>query len=196
MTVGHVTPCRADPATQRRTTRVPQRRLLAISWLIALLHAGCHSSHPQSESIHAEESTSSEHHDEAWVTKTCTREYQHIEENWATYMPREKATSPFAHCRHWRMAAPEACGARVQPSFMDPCHCMCDLCDTDADCESGASCVTLSSTICGSEQERVCVRKTDACHPDNAKSKCATRCVTLFGHPECVSQKDIKLCGR
>src|SRR5678815_943976 len=109
-------------------------------------------------------------------------------------MPREQATSAFSHCPRWRMTAPNGCGAGVQPSSVDPCHCMCDLCQVDADCEQGASCVELPSVICGGLEERVCVKNTDACHPKNAGTKCATYCVTLFGRTECVSKKDVKIC--
>jgi hypothetical protein len=71
---------------------------------------------------------------------------------------------------------------------------MCDLCPTDADCESNASCVALSSVVCGGLEERVCVPKAHVCHPQNASNKCATRCVTLFGRPQCISKKEIELC--
>jgi hypothetical protein len=135
-------------------------------------------------------------HDAAWVTRTCTAEYRQEEANWATYMPREKATSPFAHCPRWRMAAPSACGAEVQPSYLDPCHCMCDLCESDADCGAGSSCVSMASVMCGGLAERVCVKKTDACHPGNAPTRCPTYCVTLFGSPRCVSKADLAVCRR
>lgn len=126
-------------------------------------------------------------HDAAWVTRRCTEEYAQIEANWATYAPKETATSDFRHCPRWRMAAAGACGAPVQPSFMAPCHCMCDLCDHDADCTqgSGGLCVEMSSVLGGGYPERVCVYATDACHPAGAQ-KCATRCVTLFGHTQCA----------
>lgn len=123
----------------------------------------------------------------------CPQEYAQVEENWASYMPREKATSPFRHCPRWHVAAPEACDANAQPSFFDPCHCMCDLCERDEDCGVGASCVTMSSVICGGYDERVCVRADDPCHPSHASS-CPTRCVTLFGKPQCISADDARMC--
>ena len=135
-------------------------------------------------------------HDGAWVIARCESEYRQTESNWASYMPRAEATSPFAHCPHWRMAAADACDAPVQPSFMNPSQCMCDLCEKDADCGAGASCVAMPSTFCGPYEERVCVASTDACHPKNAASKCTTRCVTLFGKPRCVSKSDLAVCDR
>ena len=43
----------------------------------------------------------------------------------------------FRNCPHWRMAMPQSCGSDEQPSFLDPCHCMCDLCESDSDCAGG-----------------------------------------------------------
>ena len=132
---------------------------------------------------------------EVRVTARCSAEYRQIESNWASYMPPGKATSPFAHCPRWRMAAPDACDSATQPSFMNPCQCMCDLCETDADCGAGASCVSMSSVVCGGYDERVCVKETDPCHPKNVRAKCPTYCVTLFGKPQCVSKADLAGCG-
>ena len=73
---------------------------------------------------------------------------------------------------------------------------MCDLCETDADCGSGASCVAMSSVICGGLEERVCVADTDVCHPKNVAASCPTYCVTLFGTPQCVSKADLAMCHR
>ena len=133
-------------------------------------------------------------HDDDAAARTCAAEYAEVESNWASYMPREKATSPFKHCPRWRMAMRQACENPNQPSYFDPCHCMCDLCERDSDCGAGASCVEMSSVICGGDQrERVCVHEDDACHPKNA-ARCATYCVTLFGKPRCVSPDDARMC--
>jgi len=153
---------------------------------IVLLVAACASATPKESTPTASTPRSS----------TCADEYTQIESNWATYMPPEKATSPFKRCPHWHRAMPDACGASVQPSFMDPCHCMCDLCDRDSDCGPGASCVTMSSVICGGYDERVCIRADDPCHPNNAAKTCPTYCVTLFGAPRCVSRDDARMCRR
>jgi hypothetical protein len=158
---------------------MPVRRAVAV----ALVAAGCGAASARGPAVRPGPTV----HDADWVTRTCAREYR-------TSRPRDQATSPFAHCPRWRMAAPDACGADVQPSFFDPCHCMCDLCESDADCGAGASCVSLSSVVCGGLDERVCVKKTDVCHPDNAPKRCPTYCVTLLGAPECVSKADRAMC--
>lgn len=128
-----------------------------------------------------------------WVTQRCASEYAQIEANWATYMPPERATSPLRDCPRWRMADAESCGARVQPSAFNPCHCICDLCQRDEDCGAGASCVELPTQLCGGSPAHVCVRADDPCHPSRSAT-CATHCVALFGRPECVSRRDLRSC--
>jgi hypothetical protein len=89
----------------------------------------------------------------------------------------------FAHCPHWRMAMPSACGSSVQPSFMDPCACMCDLCETDADCDGG-KCLSILSTMYGDPRQKSCVHKGEPCWPDG---KCPGKqeCRNYNGTPDC-----------
>ena len=95
-----------------------------------------------------------------------------------------------------RMAMEDACGATTQPSFLDPCRCMCDLCLEDGDCTDGRDgrCVELSSALLGGYEERVCVYAGDPCHP--ARTTCR-HCRTYGGHVTCERQSDIdRLEGR
>jgi hypothetical protein len=84
---------------------------------------------------------------------------------------------------------PEACGAETQPSLIDPCRCMCDLCQRDADCsvKSGGRCVKLPSAMMGGYDENVCVYPGTPCHPG---SKCPRGkfCVTYGGNPVCETR--------
>jgi hypothetical protein len=157
-------------------------------WTTSLFVVACASASSTTTTPYAEPSASK--------SATCADEYAQIESNWASYTPKEQATSPFKHCPHWHRAMPEACGTLPQPSFIEPCHCMCDLCDHDSDCGPGASCVTMSSVICGGYEERVCVRADDPCHPNNVKRTCPTYCVTRFGKPQCISREDRRGCDR
>ncbi len=151
--------------------------------------AGAHGAPPGRSTDHSV-------HDAAWGARRCAEDYAQIEQNWASYTPPAQATSPFRHCPRWRMAYPEVCGAAQQPSFLNPCQCMCDLCTTDDDCDAGSSCVELPSVLCGGGMlERVCVKQTDVCHPRNVARRCPTYCVTMFGKVECVSRQDTKICG-
>jgi hypothetical protein len=86
------------------------------------------------------------------------------------------------------MAMPEACGATVQPSFLNPCTCMCDVCATDAECDKGTGgrCVTLPGATLGGYDHRACVYADSPCHPD-AKRGCprGQHCVDLRGLAQC-----------
>jgi len=75
------------------------------------------------------------------------------------------ARTLFRRCPHWRMAMPDACGSSAQPSFMDPCTCMCDLCETDSEC-GGGKCLDIASTMYGSPSQKTCVRVGEPCFPD------------------------------
>jgi hypothetical protein len=89
----------------------------------------------------------------------------------------------FKHCPHWRMAMESACGSSAQPQELDPCQCMCDLCETDADCGKGR-CVMISSVMLGGYDQKACVQPGGPCFPDGT-CKHGQVCRDYDGHPQC-----------
>lgn len=96
-------------------------------------------------------------------------------------------------CKRWRLALQEACGSTdKQPSFVDPCRCMCDRCLSDADCKAkpDGKCIQLPSDLSGGNPESVCVFPGDACGGDNPVCPEGKFCWTADGRPECVKPFD------
>jgi hypothetical protein len=109
----------------------------------------------------------------------------------------ENTYPKFRNCPHWRVAMPDECGRGPGPSFMNPCRCMCDLCESDGDCAAKPSgkCIALSSAACGGYDQKVCVYEGDPCHPAR---DCPHRqsCVNYDGSPRCEKLPLGGLCGR
>jgi hypothetical protein len=93
-------------------------------------------------------------------------------------------TRPLFHnCPHWRMAMPEACGSSRQPSVVDPCACLCDLCERDSDCGSG-TCIAIASDVGGGSPQKTCVHEDEPCFPDGT-CPAQQSCRNYDGHPRC-----------
>jgi hypothetical protein len=103
----------------------------------------------------------------------------------------------FRNCPHWRVAMPDECGRGPGPSFMDPCRCMCDLCESDGDCTAKPSgtCIALSSAACGGYDQKVCVYEGDPCHPARHCPK-RQSCYNYSGSPHCEPLPSERLCDR